>query len=135
MKVTYSVRNFMTTDIVTMKSTGTINEAMNLMMNNNIGSVVVTRGGEIVGILTERDVVKKCCPSVECTTMTAEEIMSSPPITIDGGATIGEAADLMAEKEIRRLLVTEKGKIQGIITERDVMKATLNVFKTLSGIA
>ncbi|MBW2057874.1 MAG: CBS domain-containing protein [Deltaproteobacteria bacterium] len=58
--------------------------------------------------------------------------MTSPLITIDGDAAIGEAADLMADKNIRRLLVTEQGKIKGIITERDVMRATLDVFKTLS---
>ena len=47
-------------------------------------------------------------------------------------AAIGQAADLMADKKIRRLLVTEGGKIQGIVTERDLMRATLDVFKTLS---
>jgi len=64
--------------------------------------------------------------------MKAGEVMSSPVVTIDGSAAIGQAADLMADKRIRRLLVTEEGEIQGIITERDVMRATLDVFKTLS---
>ncbi|HDZ23677.1 MAG TPA: CBS domain-containing protein, partial [Desulfobacteraceae bacterium] len=60
------------------------------------------------------------------------DIMSSPLITIDAGTSLGRAADLMAEKKIRRLLVTEDDMIKGIVTERDIMRATLYVFKTLS---
>jgi len=132
MRVTYAVKNSMTKDIVSMESAASVNAAMNLMAQKNIGSVLVTRDGEMVGILTERDVLLKCCPDNQCSTMKIGDIMSSPLITIDGDAAIGEAADLMAEKKIRRLLVTMHGKIQGIITERDVMRATLDVFKTLS---
>jgi len=132
MKVTYAVRNTMTKDIVSVRATDGVNDAMKLMVEKNIGSVVVTEGGEMVGIVTERDVLRKCCPQAECDVMKARDVMSSPLVTIDGGAALGEAADLMAEKRIRRLLVTEGGKICGIITERDVMRATLDVFKTLS---
>ena len=132
MQVTYAVRNIMTKEIVSVEATASVNEAMNLMAQKNIGSVLVTKDREMIGILTERDVLKKCCPDNQCSTMKAGDIMSSPLITIDGDAAIGEAADLMAEKGVRRLLVTLDGRIQGIITERDVMRATLDVFKTLA---
>ena len=132
MRVTYAIRNIVTRDIVSVESTATVKEAMDLMVVKDIGSVVVTRDGEMVGLLTERDVLKKCCPNIQCTVMKARDIMSSPLVTIDADAAIGEAANLMAEKKIRRLLVTEGAKIQGIITERDVMRATLDVFKILS---
>lgn len=132
MRVTYAVRNIMTKDIVSVESTAGVNEAMNLMVEKDIGSVVVTRDGKMIGILTERDVLKKCCPQTQCAVMNAGDVMSSPLVTIDADAAIGEAADVMADKKIRRLLVTEEGKIQGIITERDVIRATLDVFKALS---
>jgi CBS domain-containing protein len=132
MRVTYAVRNIMARDIVSVESTTTVKEAMDLMVEKDIGSVAVTRNGEMVGLLTERDILKKCCPDTQCTIKKARDIMSSPLVTIDADATIGEAANLMAEKKIRRLLVTEGGKIQGIITERDVMRGTLDVFRTLS---
>lgn len=132
MRVTYAVRNIMTRDIVSVESTATIKEAMVLMVEKDIGSVGVTRNGEMVGLLTERDIVKKCCPDTQCTIKKAQDIMSSPLVTINADAAIGEAANLMADKKIRRLLVTEGGKIQGIITERDVMRGTLDVFRTLS---
>lgn len=132
MRVTYAVRNIMTKEIVSVETAASVNEAMILMAKKNIGSIVVTKDGEMVGILTERDVLKKCCPDNQCSIMKAGDIMSSPLITIEGDAAIGEAADLMAEKGVRRLIVTLEGKIQGIITERDVMRATLDVFKTLA---
>jgi CBS domain-containing protein len=86
----------------------------------------------MVGILTERDVLKKCYAPGQYTAMKAGEVMSEPLITIRGDAAIGDAADLMAEKNARRLLVTENDKIQGIISQRDVMEATQYVFKVLS---
>jgi CBS domain-containing protein len=64
-----------------------------------------------------------------------EEVMSHPLITIDGHSAIGKAADLMAERRVRRLLVTLDGSIRGIVTERDIMRATLYVFKTLADAA
>jgi CBS domain-containing protein len=61
--------------------------------------------------------------------------MSRPLISIDGQAAIGRAADLMAGKKVRRLLVTLDGEIRGIVTERDILRSTLYVFKTLSDAA
>jgi len=132
MAVTYAVRNIMTEDIVSVANTVSLKEAIGVMLEKNIGSVVVRSDEEMVGILTERDVLKKFCFDAECENLKVEEVMSSPLITIEGTAAIGEAADLMAEKKIRRLLVTDEETIKGIVTERDVMKATLDVFKKLS---
>ena len=132
MKVTYAVKDIMAKKIVSVESTVNVGDAIKLMAERNIGSVVVTRDGEMVGILTERDVLKKCYAPGQYTAMKAGEVMSQPLITIRGDAAIGDAADLMAEKNARRLLVTENDKIQGIISQRDVMEATQYVFKVLS---
>jgi CBS domain-containing protein len=132
MKVTYAVKDIMAKKIVTVESTVNVGDAIKLMAGRNIGSVVVTRDGEMVGILTERDVLKKCYAPGQYTAMKAGEVMSEPLITIRGDAAIGDAADLMAEKSARRLLVTENDKIQGIISQRDLMEATQYVFKVLS---
>jgi signal-transduction protein with cAMP-binding, CBS, and nucleotidyltransferase domain len=98
------------------------------MVERGIGSVVVTREGEIVGILTERDVLKSVVADDQAAQRKAGEVMSGPVITVDANAAIGQAVDLMAEKKIRRLLVSQAGQIRGIVTERDLMKATLDVF-------
>ena len=132
MKISYAVSNIMTKEIVTVKQDSSVKQAIERMVEKNIGSVVVTERGKMVGILTERDVLKKLRFDSECADKKVSELMSSPLIKIDDKAAIGKAADLMAEKGIRRLLVTKDDKIVGIITERDVMRATLDVFKSLS---
>ena len=132
MRVGYALRNMMTAVIITLDAEASLGEAMRLMVEKDIGSVLVTRENKMVGIITERDVVKKICVDHECALMKVADVMSSPLVTIDGGATLGEAADKMAIKKIRRLLVTEEGEIAGLVTERDIMRATLDVFRKLS---
>jgi CBS domain-containing protein len=132
MSVTYAVGNIMTENIICMDAAVRMADAMKLMVSKEIGSVVVTRDDDMVGIVTERDVLKRLCDDPQGAAEPVGSVMSSPLITIDWNAAIGLAADKMAEKRIRRLLVTEDGKIRGIITERDLMRATIDVFKKLS---
>lgn len=132
MKVTYAISNIMSKQIVSVDGGATLGDAMQQMVDNEIGSVVVTREEEIAGILTERDVLKYFCKDPQAAAKQVGDVMSHPPVTIDEMATIGQAADLMAEKKIRRLLVTATGIVCGIVTERDLMRATLDVFNKLS---
>ena len=132
MPVTYEVRNIMTEDLITVDADAPLMQAMKKMVEKNIGSVIVSRDDRPVGIVTERDILKDFCVNPRSGESRIADIMSSPLITIDAGTSLGRAADLMAEKKIRRLLVTEDDMIKGIVTERDIMRATLYVFKTLS---
>ena len=111
MKVGYAVRNIMTSDIVSLETTASLGEAMHLMVARDIGSVVVNRSGEMVGILTERDILRRFCSDAQSAITKVEDVMSRSLVTIGDEAALGEAADLMADKKIRRLLVTENGKI------------------------
>ena len=121
----------MTKNIISVKNDALVVEAASVMVKNDIGSVVVTKDGNPVGIVTEKDIVKECCARRLCGgDLRVEEIMSAPLITIDADASLGEAALLMSDNKIRRLLVTEKGKIVGIITEKDVLRGTLSYFES-----
>ena len=64
--------------------------------------------------------------------MEVEEIMSSPLITVQSGESLGRAALIMTERRIRRLLIVENGKITGIVTERDLQRATLDLLTSLA---
>ncbi|MFQ6080489.1 MAG: cyclic nucleotide-binding/CBS domain-containing protein [Candidatus Bathyarchaeia archaeon] len=135
MPITTTVRDVMTKDLISVKTTDPAIAAIEAMTKNNIGSVVVTEDGKPVGILTERDIMKKVCPEKLCTSaVTAGQVMSKPLITIEADARLGEAAMLMTEKDIRRLLVTDKGKVVGIITQKDIMRGTLETFMVLASI-
>jgi len=117
------------------------NDAIMLMVEKNIGALVVTEKGEPVGIITERDILRKSCLETSHGVVKVGEIMSKPLITIDGKTSIGNASEIMTEKNIRRLLVTEKDKItekekiKGIVTERDLMRVILAVVHSLHSIS
>jgi CBS domain-containing protein len=81
--------------------------------------------------VTERDILKKCCPNMTCQKIKVGDIMSKPLITVDIDTPIGDAIELMDRKNIRRLLVTENGEVKGIVTQRDLMRGTLEAFKAL----
>jgi len=134
MAITTDVRSIMTKDLISVKTTDLVRKANAVMVEKNVGSVIATEDGKPVGILTERDIMKLVCPEGRCGQVTVGEVMSKPLITIKGDARLGEAALLMTKKDIRRLLVEEKGKIVGIITQKDVMRGTLETFMALRSI-
>jgi len=132
MGVAFAVRHIMTKNIISVKNSASIVTAASVMVDNDIGSIVVTKDGNPVGIITEKDIVKECCAKKLCGgDLKVKEVMSAPLITIDADASLGEAAMSMSDNRIRRLLVMEKGKIVGIITERDVLRGTLSYFENV----
>jgi len=125
----------MTSDIISVKTTDQVIVAIELMTKNDIGSVVVTENQKPVGILTERDILKKvCAKELSAKAVTAREVMSEPLITIEADSRLGEAALLMTRKDVRRLLVTDKKKVVGIITQKDITRGTLETFMVLASI-
>jgi len=135
MPVMTSVRDIMTSDLISVKTTDQVIVAIELMTKNDIGSVVVTEDEKPVGILTERDILKKvCAKELSAKAVTAREVMSKPLITIEADSRLGEAALLMTRKDVRRLLVIDKEKVVGIITQKDITRGTLETFMVLASI-
>lgn len=135
MPIMTSVRDIMTSGLISVKITDQVIVAIELMTKNDIGSVVVTEDEKPVGILTERDILKKvCAKELNAKAVTAGEVMSKPLITIEADARLGEAALLMTRKDLRRLLVTDKEKVVGIITQKDITRGTLETFMVLASI-
>lgn len=132
---TLTVRDVMTPDIITVKTTDTVSAAIERMTTYDIGSVIVTEDNKPVGILTERDILKRVCPEHLCIKgITVGEIMNSPLIHIEADAGLGQASSLMALKDIRRLLVMDGGKVVGIVTQKDVIRGMLDTFTSLASI-
>jgi|SRR5262245_8473279 len=96
--------------------------AARLMRDRRINSLFVTSGKQIVGILTDTDMVRRVVAvGVDTPTTTAEQIMSAPILTIEGEKTVLDASDLMANSRIRHLGVTQDGKLVGMISVRDIL--------------
>ena len=111
--------------IITIDEDASVVDASKAMVENSRGSVVVTSRGETVGILTERDVMKRVvAKSQNPGSIRGKDVMTTTPVSIDKNVPLREAVDLMNRKGVRRMLVTEKGKIVGVFTLRDIVKNT-----------
>ena len=118
------LRVLMQTTMETIESERTVLEATQSMAGKRIGSLLVLDAGDIVGIVTETDVVRKVIAAgLPASSTPVGAVMNAPLIQIDINDTARDASRLMAEKRIRHLAVTEDNKIVGLLSLRDLVKA------------
>ena len=105
----------------------TVFEAIKLMADKQVGAVLVVENGDPVGILSERDYARKVILHDRASRETlVEEIMTPSPVFVRAEQTVEEAMALMTAKHIRHLPVQEGGKVAGMISIGDLVKATIN---------
>lgn len=109
---------------VTKVSSGTsISEAARIMDQKSIGSVLVEENDKIVGITTERDILRKIvAKGKNPDELKLKDIMSQPIITIDANESIVTAGEKMDKQRIRRLVVTENNEIVGKVTANSIAR-------------
>ena len=118
-----TVADGMTRGVICVDVDDTVQEAAEIMKKNDISSVIVTKKGDGVGIITERDIICKIVAASRSPQNTAvKDVMASPLITVQPDTTIDEAARIMRDKDIRRLVVSDRNKIIGVISEFDIVK-------------
>jgi CBS domain-containing protein len=114
-----TVKDLMTKDVLTIDANKTVIEAAVLMSQNEVGDLVVMENNTPVGIVTERDFVRRVLAVGKSVNTRVSEVMSTPLKVIDPEAPIKEAARRMVNKGIRRLAVIKDNKLVGIITATD----------------
>ena len=113
----------MQTSIETIDSAVPVRHAAQQMATKKVGALLVQQDGELKGIVTERDLVQKVLSQEkDANLLTVKAVMNHPLIDIDINRTIHDASDLMADKWIRHLPVTENHKIVGILSVRDLIR-------------
>ncbi|MGB9713606.1 MAG: cyclic nucleotide-binding/CBS domain-containing protein [Candidatus Bathyarchaeales archaeon] len=129
------VRDVMSKDVKVVRPDTSVKEVVATMNKFDIGSIIVVQGERPVGIITERDILRRLVgPSLAPETLTARQIMTSPVISINEMASIEEAAKLMAKKKVKRLPVMSDDKLVGILTFTDIvfkMPALLSVLEEI----
>jgi CBS domain-containing protein len=116
------VKDVMSSPVVTLAEDATSNKVANLMEENELGCVILTKNGKPVGIITERDlVIRVLAKNLAPDTAKAKEIMTAPLLTIQPEATISEAARRMSRLNIRRLGVVYKGSLVGLLSSKDIL--------------
>ena len=131
---TVRVRAAMNKKMITLDKGLSVKSAIKLMVKKNIGSIVVTADprNNPVGILTERDILKSIAyRGIRPETTKIEEIMSTPILSVEQDVMLGDAAQMMIKKNIRRLLVKQDDKYVGLITQRDLQKLMTDTIRAL----
>lgn len=116
------VKEVMNRKVITIDSEMKVREAIRIMIDNEVGSLVVTKNNKIVGILTERDIIKAM--SKENTKDTGQlkilDVMTRWVITVDPNTQIEKAIELMVKYKIKKLPVIKNEELVGIITATDI---------------
>lgn len=112
-----------TRHLETIPHDATIRSAAEKMRDRRIGSLIVVEDGREVGIISETDLARRAvADGLDPDQARVRQIMSAPIITIDIGATPEQANELMKQRGIRHLVVTEDGKPAGIVSVRDLLR-------------
>ena len=109
-------------DVLEISVDTSVLEAVQEMVDHNVGSLLVTDGGEVVGIVTERDYLRRVTLQGRTEEAPVSEIMSSPLVVATRETTIDECMALMTDRRIRHVPVVEEGKVVGLVSIGDLVK-------------
>ena len=117
-----SIRDAMTSNPSNVEMTSSVVEAARLMKSEDVGSIPVTEGDRLVGIVTDRDIaIRVVAEGKDVQSVTVGEIASKELVTVDPQQDLDEALRLMAKHQVRRLpVVEEDGRLVGILAQADV---------------
>ncbi len=110
-------------ELLTIASDASVFDAVKLMVDANVGSLLVTVSGRIEGIVTERDYLRRVTLEGRTDKETpVSEIMSTPLIVVTPDKSIDECMSVMTDKRIRHMPVVENGEVVGVVSIGDVVK-------------
>lgn len=135
MEVRIPVKEIMTRDVASIDITSDVPALARKMLERDVGSIIITDKQRPVGIVTERDIVRKIISSnIKPTDITLKELMTTPLITIPANEDVTDAMQKMVKMQIRRLPVVERAKLVGIVTDIDLIAISAemgNIFSDL----
>jgi predicted transcriptional regulator len=135
MPLVVKVKDVMDGNIYSLDVGKTCSDAINLMVEKDVWSIIVTDKGSPVGVVTERDIFRRVlAKGMDIDSVKLGDIMSKPLITISPDEPIGKAMELMAVKNIRRVYVVDEGRIVGRVTQTSAFRHILNVLMALHDI-
>lgn len=112
--------------VLTCKKDCKLADAVTIMDGNNVGSILIVDSEEkLIGIFTERDIMHCFAKKVAMNEEVMGSVMTQKPLTLDSSVDIAIAVQLMSEKKIRHLPVTEDEKVVGMISYRDLVSYLL----------
>jgi CBS domain-containing protein len=113
----------MVQEIIKIRADATVKEAVEMMNKHGIGCLIAIKNGNPIGIMTERDILKRVIPeSKNPEKAQVSEVMSAPLIVGGSDMYVEDAARLMFKKNIKKLPIMENGKLVGLLTLSDIAR-------------
>jgi CBS domain-containing protein len=130
------VEEVMVKTVITIDANKTTKDAADIMNRFEIGSLIVVKKDKAVGILTERDLMKRVISEARDPEKTkVGDIMSKPLIVVEPSTELEEAARLMFKMKIKKLPIVEQGKLLGLVTLTDLARFQPEMIKVLKQLA
>jgi len=128
--MTLYASDVMVKDVITVNEKTPLKEVTNLFGEKHITGVpVVNADGQLVGVLSESDIIRKTTSLGAWSPNQAGQIMTKPPVTVLPNEPLQKVCELMHDRRIHRVVVADASGIQGIITTMDILKAIANLGK------
>jgi CBS domain-containing protein len=130
------VRDVMVREVITVDESSSVKEAVDIMNEFQIGSLIVLEKGKAKGIVTERDFLRRVIAEAKDVVNTKmKEIMTTPLIVVESGTDIEEAVKLMFRNKIKKLAVVDANKLVGIVTLTDIARVQPQMMEMLKKLA
>jgi len=135
-KLTLKVEDVMVREVITIDENATVKEAAEIMNKFEIGCLIAIRKGKAVGIITERDLLKRVVAEARDVNKTrVKDIMSSPLVVVEPNLDLEEAVKLMFQMKIKKLPVVEGKRLVGLVSLTDVARFQPQMIKILKQLA
>ena len=130
------VRDVMVREVVTVDENASVKEAVDIMNNFQIGSIIVLENGKAKGIVTERDFLRRVIAEAKDVVNTkVKEIMTTPLVVVEPSMDLEEAVKLMFQSKIKKLAVVDANKLVGIVTLTDIARVEPQMIRMLKQLA
>jgi CBS domain-containing protein len=120
-----AVRDVMTTELITVEPSTSVAAAVTVMGMQGVGAVLVMEKERLEGIFTERDLVRAMSHDVSSSSQPVAQWMTRNPVTVGPDASVERALEIMLAGNFRHLPVMERENVSGIVSIRDLSRATL----------
>lgn len=129
----FTAKDIMTEEVIRVRPETPVYDAIELLVENEItGMPVVDDGSNLVGVLSEKDVLAMLYAMEDNTEQTAGDYMSTGVVSLDVNASLIDLCDCLMRNVFRRVLITDNGKLAGVVSRSDMIKIILKIKKHMA---